>query len=53
LRRAAVEGDTEGGSFMAGQIAALVKCVKPAREIIAEMFAEAEALLSGGATWVR
>ena len=53
LRRAAVEGDTEGGSFMAGQIAALVKCVKPAREIIAEMFAEAEKLLSEGATWVR
>lgn len=46
LRRAVVEGDAEGGSMMAGQIAGLVKKEQTCREIIAELMAEAEALLS-------
>ena len=53
LRKAAVDGDMTGGSIMCGQIAALVKKEQPAREIIQEMFAEAEKLLSEGAKWLR
>lgn len=46
LRAAAVEGDVEYGSVMAGQIAALVKEIKPAGEIIREIMEEATAILS-------
>jgi enoyl-[acyl-carrier protein] reductase II len=53
LRMAAVEGDMENGSVMAGQIAALVKKEQPASEIVREMFAEAEQLLSEGTKWLR
>ena len=53
LRKAAVEGDMERGTIMAGQIAAIVKKEQPAAEIIREMFAEAEKLLSEGTKWVR
>ena len=44
LRKAAVEGDMVNGSIMSGQVAALVKKIQPAKEIIDEMFAEAEQL---------
>ncbi len=53
LRKAAVEGDMENGSVMAGQIAALVKEEQPAARIIREMFAQAETLLAEAAKWVR
>ena len=53
LRKAAVEGDMENGSIMAGQIAALVKEEQPAARIIREMFAQAEQLLAEAAKWVR
>ncbi len=53
LRLAAVEGDVDKGSFMSGQIAALVKKEQPAREIIVEMFNEAEQLLNRASQWVR
>ena len=53
LRKAAVEGDMENGSIMAGQIAALVKEEQPAAQIIREMFAQAEQLLAEAAKWVR
>ena len=52
LRRAAIEGDLETGTFMAGQIAALVKKEQPAAEIIQEMFAEAEKLLAEAPKWL-
>lgn len=42
LRAAVVEGDVEWGSVMAGQIAGLVNEIRPARQIISEMFNEAE-----------
>ena len=45
LRRAVQDGDLAEGSFMAGQSAGLVKDLKPAGEIIREMFREAEQLL--------
>ena len=53
LRRAAREGDAKGGTFLAGQVASMVKKEQPAAEIITEMFAEAEEILKGAAKWVR
>ena len=53
LRKAAIEGDMENGSIMAGQIAALVKEEQPAARIIREMFSQAEQLLAEAAKWVR
>jgi len=43
----AIEGDLEGGSLLAGQIAGLIKDIKPAKVIIEEMIAEAEAVIAG------
>lgn len=41
LRIAVVDGDVENGSVMAGQIAAMVKKIKPCKEIIDEVINEA------------
>ncbi len=38
LKRAFLEGDTETGSLMAGQSAAMVKAIEPCAEIIKELF---------------
>lgn len=46
LPRAAKEGDIMNGSVMAGQIAGLVSKKQSCSEIIAEMFSEAENILS-------
>ena len=40
-----IEGDLEEGSLLAGQIAGLVKDIKPARTVIEEIMAEAEAVI--------
>ena len=53
LRKAAVEGDLEHGSFMAGQIAGLVCDVKPAVEIIDSILAEAQKLFAEAPKWTR
>lgn len=53
LRLAAVEGDELKGCFMAGQIAGLVKKQQSVKEMIEEMFNEAEHLLKGASKWVR
>lgn len=45
LRAAVVDGDTQMGSLMAGQVAAMVKRIQPAREIIEEIMAEAIQIL--------
>jgi len=45
LRAAAVDGDKQKGSFMAGQIAGLVSKEQSCKEIIDEMFNEAVAIL--------
>lgn len=42
LRKAVLEGDTENGSVMAGQIAGLVREITTVREVITSMFAEAK-----------
>lgn len=47
LRRAAIEGDIDMGSVMAGQIAGLVCKKQSALEIIEEMFEQANSLLKG------
>ena len=46
LRRAAVEGDVEDGSLMAGQSVGLVDRVQPLREILLELVADADAALA-------
>ncbi len=46
VRKAAVDGNLQEGSFLAGQIAALVKKEQSAQEIVEEMMNECEALLS-------
>mgnify|MGYP002798239283 CR=1 FL=1 len=52
LRRAAKDGDTEHGCFLAGQIAAMVKKEQPAAEIIKEVMEEAEPILLRAPQWV-
>ena len=52
LRIAAVEGDTEKGCFLSGQIAGLVKKRQPAAETIREIFEEAEIILCGAKKWI-
>ncbi len=46
LRAAVVDGDTDWGSLMAGQSAAMVNEILPAKVIIENMFADAEKVLS-------
>ena len=46
LRKAVQDGNLEEGSFLCGAIAGMVKKVQPAKEIVEEMFAEAEKLLN-------
>lgn len=46
LRKAAVDGNIEEGSFLCGAIAGLVEKIQPAKEIVEEMFDEAEKLLA-------
>ena len=45
LRKAAVDGNLEEGSFMCGAIAGMIGEIKPCKDIIEEMFAQAEKLL--------
>jgi enoyl-[acyl-carrier protein] reductase II len=53
LRLAAVNGDEKNGCFMAGQIAGLIKKEQTSKEIIEEMFNEAEIILNGASKWVK
>ena len=41
-----IEGDIDEGSLLSGQIAGLIKEIKPVRAIIEEMVAEAEAIIA-------
>ncbi|MFQ6014932.1 MAG: DUF561 domain-containing protein [Anaerolineae bacterium] len=47
LRLAVVEGDVKRGSVMAGQIAGMIKDIKPCKEIIEGIIAEAEEIITG------
>jgi enoyl-[acyl-carrier protein] reductase II len=53
LRMAAREGDVSNGTVLAGQVAAMVKKEQPAREMIVEMFTQAEEVLNGATKWVK
>ncbi len=53
LRRAVKDGDVSQGTVLAGQVASMVKKEQPAREMIEEMFAQAEETLNGASKWVR
>jgi len=53
LRRAAIEGDIATGCVIAGQVASMVKPGQTCREIITEMFEEAENVLKENLRWVR
>lgn len=46
LRKAAVDGNVDEGSFLCGAIAGMVNKIQPAKEIVEEMFGEAEKLLN-------
>jgi enoyl-[acyl-carrier protein] reductase II len=46
LRAAAVDGDVEYGSVMAGEISGLIKDVKPVKKIIEDIMREAKELLA-------
>lgn len=50
LRRAAVEGDTENGSFLCGEVAGLIKKEQTCNEIIEEIVAETENLLKNASS---
>ena len=52
LRRAVQEGDPDG-SYLCGQIAAMVNQVQPAADIVREVMEEAEQVLAGADRWVR
>ena len=41
-----IEGDIEDGSLLAGQIAGLIKEIKPVRVIIEEIVAETETIIT-------
>ena len=45
LRKAVQDGNLEEGSFLCGAIAGMVKKIEPAKDMIEEMFTEAEKLL--------
>ena len=53
LRAAVVDGDEKKGSFLAGQIAGMVKEEQTAKEMIVEMFSQAEEILNGATKWVK
>ncbi len=47
LRRAVFEGDLDGGSFMAGQVAGMLHEIRPLRQIFEEMMAGCDAAVKG------
>lgn len=53
LRLAAVDGNLEKGCFLAGQAAGMVHKRQPARDMIHEIFEEAENVLGGASKWIK
>lgn len=53
LRKAAVEGDVQHGSFMCGQIAGMIHKEQPAADIITGIVTQAENILTGGCPWIK
>jgi len=46
LRKAAMEGDMIGGSIMAGQICGMIRDIRPVKDIIVGIIAEAEEIIA-------
>jgi len=46
LRLGLIEGDLENGTLLAGQIAGMIREIKPVKAIIEDMMAEAEAIIT-------
>ncbi len=53
LRIAVQEGDWQKGCFMAGQVAGLITKEQSTKEMIEELFNEAEQVLKGASKWVK
>lgn len=53
LRLAVQEGDLKRGCFLAGQVAAQVKKIEPAADILRDVMEGAENVLKGASQWVR
>ena len=53
VRLAAREGDVSRGTVLAGQVAGMINKEQTAREMIVEMFEQAEEVLSGASKWVK
>ncbi len=53
LYRAAILGEEKTGSFLAGQISGMIEKEQPAKEMIEEIFAQAEEVLKGANKWLR
>jgi len=51
MRRAVFDGDVQNGSVMAGQVAGMLKEIKPIRVILDEMIGEANTLLKAMGAW--
>lgn len=51
MRKAVLDGDTQNGSVMAGQVAGMLKEIKPLNEILANLMDEANKLISGMSAW--
>ncbi|TZE83387.1 enoyl-[acyl-carrier-protein] reductase FabK [Calorimonas adulescens] len=51
LKAAAVDGDVENGSVMAGQIAGMIESIKPCKDIIDDIIKEAMELLNKMKEW--
>ena len=53
LRAAVVEGDPENGCFLAGQVSGMVNKEQSCKDILDEIFEQAETVLKGAGQWVR
>ena len=53
VRIATREGDVSNGTVLAAQVAGMIKKEQPAREMIVEMFTQAEEVLNGATKWVK
>ena len=53
LRLAAIEGNSEKGCFLAGQISGMIKKQQPAAQMIEEIFEQTEEILRSANKWVK
>ena len=53
LRKAVQDGNLDEGSFLCGQIAAMVKREEPAADIITDVITGAEKVLEGASAWLK